>query len=205
MVTQNSSNQSYQATKGDLMVGAGSGTRPLILPVGINGQVPIADSTQTSGIRWGSNSPSGTVIQQIYNQSNATVVYPGLGGMNPTHPTQARGQLIIDATITPLNASNFLWIQFTFVLASTLSEVLIVALFQDATDPAFNAWEENVDDTQQAGRSNIITGQCRIIAGTTSPTTIKLLFGNTSSNMMTANPVSGGSQYTTLTITEIAV
>jgi hypothetical protein len=38
-------------TKGDLLVATGASTLTR-LPIGVNGQVLVADSTQTSGVRW---------------------------------------------------------------------------------------------------------------------------------------------------------
>ena len=59
--------------KGALVAGSAPGT-PISFPVGADGQVVIADSTQTSGLRWGA-SPN-TVNKDFYTSRGAILVSP---------------------------------------------------------------------------------------------------------------------------------
>ena len=59
-------------TKGDL---ATFDTAPARLPVGSNGQVLLADSTQATGIKWGTAS-SGQLQQVVFTSSNASYTIP---------------------------------------------------------------------------------------------------------------------------------
>jgi hypothetical protein len=75
-------------TKGDLI--ANSGTDNIRVPVGTDGQILIADSTQTSGVKWGSVTGAGTVTSvgivppaflsassAITSSGNITLTYNG--------------------------------------------------------------------------------------------------------------------------------
>lgn len=69
-MTQNSWNAEYNSAKGALLVG--NATRPVVEPVGINGQVLMADSAQTTGVKWASVgiSPSQVTAFQAYQSAN---------------------------------------------------------------------------------------------------------------------------------------
>lgn len=207
--SQNSSNQPYQSTKGDLMLGTGSGGRPAILGIGANGTVPIADSTQTTGVRWGSNSPSGGVVQQVFASSNTQTRLDTNAGseLNQNTPSISAGTQLLSVTLTPQNSSNFLWIQFTCCVQAVASGNLgecTIALFQDATTPGFfSVFGIPTISTQQGGVMNL-SGSMRITAGTTSPTTISMNGGSPVANTnLTANS-GGGALTTTLIVTEIS-
>ena len=60
-------------TKGDLIVGTGSGTY-VRQAVGTNGQVLIADSTQADGITWGTPSSGGMTLISSTTLSGSSVV-----------------------------------------------------------------------------------------------------------------------------------
>ena len=75
-------------TKGDII--ANSGTTNIRVPVGTDGQILIADSTQTSGVKWGSVTGAGTVTSvgitppaflsassAITSSGNITLTYNG--------------------------------------------------------------------------------------------------------------------------------
>lgn len=48
----------FIAAKGDL-IGASANNTPVIVPVGSNEQILIADSTQAAGFKWGTNTGAG--------------------------------------------------------------------------------------------------------------------------------------------------
>lgn len=66
--TQDAFGSNFTA-KGDLATGTGSGTYE-ILNVGTNGQVPVADSTQTGGIEWRTLSGTGDMQSATYDPQN---------------------------------------------------------------------------------------------------------------------------------------
>lgn len=81
MTTQNGWNAPYLFTKGDTYAGTGGGARPSVIPVGTDGQVLTADSTQTGGVKWATNASSTgitTVVQQVFTSSG---VYTPTTGM----------------------------------------------------------------------------------------------------------------------------
>jgi hypothetical protein len=53
-MTQNGWNSDYNSSKGTIL--AGNGTRPVVLSAGVDGQILLADSTQTTGLAWTSAS-----------------------------------------------------------------------------------------------------------------------------------------------------
>lgn len=68
MTFTNPSNGPYQATKGDIVAGTGSGAQPTIISVGTNGQVMTANSGLTGGMGW-SNAGSGGALVLIQTQT----------------------------------------------------------------------------------------------------------------------------------------
>ena len=76
MFTNNALDNPDQISKGDLVVGRGSGLRPSILSVGTDSFVLIADSSQTTGMKWASINPN---VGFLAYRSTATIAVTGNG------------------------------------------------------------------------------------------------------------------------------
>lgn len=68
-------------TKGDLLVASNTSTLSR-LAVGSDGQVPIADSTQTSGVKWGGVATATNIQNQTYNYARASVLSSSVYGVD---------------------------------------------------------------------------------------------------------------------------
>jgi len=199
----------YVATKGDLLTYS---TTPAILPVGTNGQVLTADSAQSSGLRWGTNTPSGSLIQQVYTSSGTAVTTTNVIPIDNTIPQIGEGLQVFSLAITPTNASNFLFIQICLTFLATENGGT-AALFQDATADALTAtliYGDSGAGADQQVSSAIMN--YRMVAGTTSSTTftVRIGTGNAAApaainyNPVAAAQVYGGVCNSTVTIWEIA-
>ena len=63
-VDPNAINKSIIDAKGDLIAGSAADT-PARLPVGTDGHVLLADSSQTTGLRWGVDPAAATVAARV--------------------------------------------------------------------------------------------------------------------------------------------
>lgn len=68
-------------TKGDLLIASQPSTLSK-LSVGSDGQVPIADSTQTAGVRWGGVATAQQIQNQTYTYARASVMSASVYGIN---------------------------------------------------------------------------------------------------------------------------
>lgn len=82
MTTQNGWNAPYLFTKGDTFAGAGGGARPVVIPVGTNGQVLTADSTQTGGVKWATNASTPSFNQIVVQTFTASGTYTPTANMS---------------------------------------------------------------------------------------------------------------------------
>ena len=77
--------------KGDIVIGTAAGT-PDILPVGTDGHVVIADSAETSGLRWGPagryiiNAQTGTTYTPVLSDESKLVTFDNTGAITVTLP-----------------------------------------------------------------------------------------------------------------------
>jgi hypothetical protein len=218
MVTNNCIDQPYQSTKGDLIAGAGGGARPVIVSVGTNGQVLTADSTQTGGVKWGTNVPVGNLVQyqsQILSTQtdiSSTIPRPNSASV----PQNTDGTQILSVSITPASSSNLLvikaFVPYSPAASSGNPALASIALFQDSTANSLMA----VWGAGTTGDFYIhIPLQYIMTAGTTSATTFKIRMGcdsGTAGPTIVLNgypaapnlPFWGGKSYYSLEIWEIA-
>lgn len=120
-----------------------------------------------------------------------------------TIPQNTEGTELMTLAITPKNVNNILLIEFSTFGYTGAATLISLALFQDTTAGALSAiWLLN--DTSKAG-----SGLLRhvMVAGTTSATTFKIRFGNSSSTLEadingTTSRYFGGVAATLFTITE---
>jgi len=208
-MTQNVINQPYQSTKGDIM--GGTGTRPAILPVGANGTILTADSTQTTGLKWTTTPAPGGLVQQAYNSTNSFVAVATSIPYDDTIPQITEGTQILTCSITPTSATNLLMIEFSGFIFNQGQLPGCVALFQDATANALNAVSVAIQDTGAASEIwNTTFLRFRKVSGTTSAITFRIRIGVGSlGNQISLNGNSsrkyGGAATASLTVWEIAV
>lgn len=153
---------------------------------------------------------TGDVVQQIYASSGAviTLASPTLIPFDDTIPQITEGTEILTATITPAASANYLEIEAIVNMSgNTTSGYLVGALFQDS---AANAIAVEAITYTGAGFVNQMILRCRIAAGTTSATIIRLRAGPASgtTSQLTINGSAGARLFggvflTSLTITEI--
>ena len=151
---------------------------------------------------------SGDVVQQVYASSGAVSTVSTIIPYDDTIPQITEGTEILTATLTPASASNYLEIEaVVHVAGNATSGYLIGALFQDATA---NALMADIVTYTGAGFQYQLTVRCRVLAGTTSATTIRLRVGPGSGtttqvtiNGSAAARVLGGVYISSLTVTEI--
>ena len=153
---------------------------------------------------------TGDTVQQVYASSGAvtTLASPTLIPFDDTIPQITEGTEILTATITPTSASNYLEIEaVTHLSGNATSGYLLGALFQDS---AANAIAGEIITYTGAGFCMLMVIRCRILAGTTSATTLRLRTGPGSgtTTQLTINGSAGarllgGVYLTSLTVTEI--
>ena len=189
-------------TQGDVLYYGASGA-PSRLTAGIDGQV-LATNGSGANPAW----EWGAVIQQVYSSTTSTTTSNSQFPYDDTIPQIGEGFEVLTASITPKSASHKLLIDAVVVATSantTLSHIA-AAIFQDATAGALAATVVTQDDQHP----HTLTLRCRITAGTTSATTIRLRVGQDTSANLTVNGkgdgtrIYGGVCTTSLTVTELA-
>lgn len=148
---------------------------------------------------------SNAVAVPVYAESAAYInTNLAMAGGNDTKPQQTDGVQLLTASITPKRATNKLRIAATIPFAAVGANGLWFALFQDNTAAAIYAV------VSDPGKNTASIAKCDfdIPAGTTSPTTIKLRFGNLAgvTEVISVNGGTtrwmGGASRVTLSITE---
>lgn len=136
---------------------------------------------------------SGKFVQQLYTE-NTNYVQDTVGGISysDTIPQNTQGTEILTQVITPTNASNLLTIQVTAPVSANGSNRICLALFQDSTANALSATALSAANTTTMDNA-VLTYE--MVAGTTSPTTFHLRFGDSSANDSYLNGNSGGRIY----------
>jgi hypothetical protein len=128
-----------------------------------------------------------------------------MAGALDSKPLQTDGAQLLTASITPKRATNKLRIEATIPFGSVGDGGVWFALFQDSSAAAVHA----AIAAPAKNTASIAKLECDITAGTISPTTIKLRFGNVPSgkDLLAVNGGSsarwmGGASRVTLSITE---
>lgn len=190
--------------KGDLIVATAADT-PARLAVGTNGQVLIAASGETTGLKWGAG---GRVVQVVNVETGALATGSTAIPYDDTIPQNTEGTEFMTLAITPTSATNKLKIEVTaFIAHNSAAANITNALFQDSTANALAAAGYR---TGGDGWPLTITFTHYMTAGTTSGTTFKLRIGTDNGATISFNGGGGvrfygGVAASSITITEISV
>jgi hypothetical protein len=149
----------------------------------------------------------GTVVQQVYASNTSVVTCTTTIPYDDTIPQNTEGDEVVTATLTPLSATNRLYIFFDAVGGNAASITGGAALFQDSTANALYATAASYAPTS---KFTMIYSQA---AGTSSSTTFKVRCGPLGSGgtmyingqQSTGTRLFGGISAATLTILEISV
>jgi hypothetical protein len=149
--------------------------------------------------------PSG-VVQHVYAESIATPNTSAVATAGDVVPQQTDGMQVLTVTITPKNSTNKLQINAICQVAASTAVTGWLALFQDSTAAALASIYFS---TFGAGYALPIVFNFEMTAGTTSATTFKIRAAPTQAATLSVNTnmsvrLGGGSQRTTLTVTELA-
>lgn len=93
-------------TKGDLIVGTGSQTVDR-LPIGTDGQILVADSAETTGVKWEANASNN--YSYLHDQSSPSTTWSvahSLDDENPTVSVVIAGEIVEPESITIDDADN---------------------------------------------------------------------------------------------------
>jgi hypothetical protein len=147
---------------------------------------------------------SGFPVQIVGNSTTAVATGTTLIPLDDTIPQNTEGDQYMSQAITPTAALNQLEIEAVLVLASSVPNHFIAALFQDTTANALA-----VAGTYQVTNSGLLTLVLKhtMVAGTASATTFKIRAGQESAGTLTFNGRAAGRLFgaitkSSLTITE---
>jgi hypothetical protein len=185
--------ESIIAAKGDLIVGTANDT-PGILSVGTNGHTLVADSAETTGLKWQAPAGGGKVLQVIQDThgtiaTNATGTYAASGLSQAITPSSASSKILIMASITyrvtDESANNS--INFRLRRGST-----VIAVDQYVAQKAASTYAGTRYTTIYLDSPS-----------TTSSTTYDLQFANPNGTANTILTADGNDNLATLTLMEI--
>jgi hypothetical protein len=219
-MTINTTNNPFQATKGDLIVGRGGVSNPAILPVGTNDYVLVADSTQTTGVKWAVNtgSPSG-VIQQVRTTSTLASTSANILVNGNATPQITDGDAIFNVSITPTSASSVLLVEAsTSILGCTTNAgtngAAALCLFNNLGTGALTTAFSSVGAAAGNDASSCpVIARYYMTAGTTSAINFSARYGTVNGSGYTAGTAvlgpspaaANGTMIHTLTVTEYGI
>jgi hypothetical protein len=197
--------QTPLTTKGDLF---GFDTADARIPIGTNGHILTADSTQSLGLKWAAPAGGGKVKGVANTQTGTVATGTTIMPFDNTIPQNTEGDQYLSLAYTPTSASNKLQIDI-FVFGSLSANALLgMALFQDSTA---NALAGNIAySVGGPTETYILSLRHTMTAGTTSSTTFKVRIGPSDPATFTfagrsGVGVFGGVASCSLTVTEYEV
>lgn len=152
-------------------------------------------------------STPGSIVQQVSSSVTSTVSCAGSVPFDNTPPTTSEGTQVTTVTLTPLSASNNLYITFSAFghVVGAVNATPYAALYQDSGTDAIYTTLQAVAQAQSLGFTY------EQVAGTASSTTFKVRCGllTTAANWVingdsAGNPVFGGTAAAVLSIWEIS-
>lgn len=150
----------------------------------------------------------GAVVQVKSASTSAASILTTPAGAADAIPQKTQGAELLTVTLTPTDAAHYLEVEALIQCAGDTGSfgTIVAALFKDTTTAAFAA---NLIHAQNAQYVEAMVVRGRILAGTTSPTTIKLRVGMSTSGSVRINTAYAGGQLlggvavTKLTVTEV--
>lgn len=126
--------------------------------------------------------PLGSVVQVVSTNFNTAASGSTLIPFDDTFPQNTEGDQYMTQAITPKTTTNRLYIEAVAIVASTVANHFVMALFQDATANALATVTQ-----YQATNAGLSTLKMMydMAAGTTSATTFKIRIGQESAGTMT--------------------
>lgn len=149
----------------------------------------------------------GSVVQVKSASTSAASTITTAAGAADVIPQNTHGGQVLTVTLTPTDAAHYLEVEAIVQVSGDTgsSGFVLGALFQDSTAAAFAA---NLTYAAASQYNYQLVVRGRILAGTTSPTTLKLRVGMVSSGSVRINTAYAGGQLlggvavTKLTVTE---
>ena len=150
--------------------------------------------------------PSGSTLQVVNSETGAVATGTTIIPWDDTIPQNTEGTQFLSATISPKSASNTLIIDVVLLVASSVVNVVVGALFQDATA---NALAAAYNYFAVANSMVPVVFRHKMAAGTTSATTFKVRAGIIAAGTLTLNGqvatrYLGGALASSITITEVS-
>ncbi len=150
--------------------------------------------------------PSGSNLQIVNTQTAAAATGTTTIPYDDTIPQSTEGNQYMSLSITPSSVASKLKIDVVIYASGDVVSRTIAALFQDSTTNALCA--NSVSQTTEAGTASPICFTYYMTAATISSTTFKVRAGLSVAGTTTLNGISnnrrlGGTNYSSITITEI--
>lgn len=149
-------------------------------------------------------SPTGGVVQQVRTSTATRATGTATIPWDDSIPQNTEGTELFTLSITPKSASNVLIFTFSCMFATSISDQVTFALFQDSTANALYATDDQ--NLSPSSGPQTVNFTFYMTAGTTSSTTFKIRYGaNTGSTYINGNTgrIYGGVALTSLIITEV--
>jgi hypothetical protein len=132
--------ESIIAAKGDLLTGTANDT-PAVLTVGANGTTLVADSAETTGLKWAtpaSSSPASATAFEGASQATTSTSFTDLATAGPavTLTTGTKVLVIVSARLNGNNNTNNAFMDTTISGATTRAATTTTALESSATGAA---------------------------------------------------------------------
>jgi hypothetical protein len=157
----------------------------------------IADSAVTSA-----KVATGIVVQVVGTNYSAVASGTTVIPEDDTIPQITEGVEFMTQAITPKSATNILIIESSLLLASSVGNQLVGALFQDA---AVNALAVGIQYQATANGMNVVKTKHTMVAGTTSSTTFRIRGGGSAAGTWTMNGFAAGRKYGGVTLSNITI
>ena len=174
--------------------------------------LPTADGNagevlQTDGagaVTWAVEESSGEVVQQVYNSNANVVTVSTVCPYDDSIPQAAETDAVVSVAITPTNSSNILVIEYCFSGTSSSSADVTSCLFQDATANALFASVHQAGNGVN-GDQTLVSQFYRMVAGTTSSTTLALKCGVNANTFYVNGEAAGNRRFGGVSIAQIKV